>query len=151
MTIFRIRKNVNIAMWKHEMDAFAFHSQSTHSIHYMYRLLSRKTKERLNLCDKPNYSVVLKALSIILYLSGFLVWFVVFIFLVFCSVFCFCLVLNVVCVSWGRSRFKVVGWWGTCCPLCVSTFYVPCCDVRYDFHLHVILGSSLLVCYISEM
>ena len=27
--------------------------------------------------------------------------------------------------------------------LCVCTFWVPCCDVRYDFHIETIFGSSL--------
>jgi hypothetical protein len=27
--------------------------------------------------------------------------------------------------------------------LCVFTFWVPCCDVRYDFHIKTIFGSSL--------
>ena len=34
----------------------------------------------------------------------------------------------------------------TCCllfTLCVFTFLVPCCDVRYDFHIYTMFGSSL--------
>ena len=27
--------------------------------------------------------------------------------------------------------------------LCVFTFWVPCCDVRYDFHIKTMFGSSL--------
>ena len=27
--------------------------------------------------------------------------------------------------------------------LCVFTFLVPCCDVRYDDHINTMLGSSL--------
>ena len=30
-----------------------------------------------------------------------------------------------------------------CCPLCVFTFWVPCCDVRYDFRIKTMFGSSL--------
>ena len=28
--------------------------------------------------------------------------------------------------------------------LCVLTFFVPCCDVCYDFHIKTMFGSSLL-------
>ena len=28
--------------------------------------------------------------------------------------------------------------------VCVFTYIVPCCDVRYDFHIKTIFGSSLL-------
>jgi hypothetical protein len=27
--------------------------------------------------------------------------------------------------------------------LCVFTYLVPCCDVRYDFHIKTMFGSSL--------
>ena len=51
-----------------------------------------------------------------------------------------------------------VFWWGPCCSsfegffcvviLCVFTFCVPCCDVRYDFRIKTMFGSSLppIVC-----
>ena len=43
-------------------------------------------------------------------------------------------------------------WWGTCCSLflfswvvllCVFMFWVPCCDVCYDFHIKTMFGSPL--------
>jgi hypothetical protein len=38
--------------------------------------------------------------------------------------------------SWHCTVFYVV-------LLCVFKFWVPCCDVRYDFRLKTIIGSSL--------
>ena len=45
-------------------------------------------------------------------------------------------------------------WWGSCCShfllifcvflVCVFTFWVPCCDVRYDFRIKTMFRSSLL-------
>jgi hypothetical protein len=49
-------------------------------------------------------------------------------------------------------KFTLVFLLGPCCSsswffcvvlLCVLTFWVPCCDVRYDFRINSIFGSSL--------
>jgi hypothetical protein len=55
--------------------------------------------------------------------------------------------------SWLRAHEFTPGFWRVsfahlfsflCCPkLCVLTFWVPCCDVRYDFHIETMFGSSL--------
>jgi hypothetical protein len=51
--------------------------------------------------------------------------------------------------TWVYPRFFL---WGPSCssfsffyvvPLCVITFRVPCCDVRCDFHMKMMFGSSL--------
>ena len=48
--------------------------------------------------------------------------------------------------------FTLVFWRGSCCSpflvfcvilLCVFTFWVRCCDVRYDFNIKAMFGSSL--------
>jgi len=51
------------------------------------------------------------------------------------------------------SRTLPVSWWGRVANffrfffcivlLCVFTFWVPCCDARYDFHINTMFGSSL--------
>ena len=51
-------------------------------------------------------------------------------------------------VSWWYDSFKTDSLWYSCLVfcvvlLCVFTFWVPCCDVRYDFHIKAMFGSSL--------
>jgi len=48
-------------------------------------------------------------------------------------------------MSWFRKNSICVivkhNWQG--CPITVCTFWVPCCDVRYDFRIKTMFGSSL--------
>ena len=55
----------------------------------------------------------------------------------------FCVLCPILSVSLEFAPcFKLWGSFCTFCPLCVITFYVPCCDVRYDFHIYTMFGSS---------
>ena len=49
-------------------------------------------------------------------------------------------------LSFRRQEHRIISWYCfDCCVvlLCVFTFWVPCCDVRYVFSIKPMLGTSL--------
>ena len=58
-----------------------------------------------------------------------------FIFVYVCVIWC--PITNAVCFSWVHSRFSIV------INLIAFTFLVHCEEVRYDFHIKTMFGSSL--------
>ena len=71
----------------------------------------------------------------------------------YCWFFVICYCLPLCCLSFVKLQFFTTPFVSSDCLssrkkgksdlLCVFTFWVPCCDVRYDFRIKSMLGSSL--------
>jgi hypothetical protein len=71
----------------------------------------------------------------------------------YCCLFVICYCLPLCCLSFVKLQFFTTPFVSSDCLssrkkgksdlLCVFTFWVPCCDVRYDFRIKSMLGSSL--------
>ena len=65
--------------------------------------------------------------------------------------------LNRFWLFWFTCCRKILKWFGFpvfyAVLLCILTFWVPCCDVRYDFRIKEMFGSSLppVVCRMAHV
>ena len=51
-------------------------------------------------------------------------------------------------IFWCCSHIKEILWYIFCVVLlCVFTLWAPCCDVRYDFYIKTMFGSSTSNCW----